>query len=132
MLSHCAPRAGTPRHDDGSLSRHAICVLASLLRAVVCGWLARMSPRCLRRLLVCLGAALALGPGAAVAVAPATGVIVQKHGRAGCISKNGTGGLCARGRALDGALTRTRPRPEPIAPRLTGLGVKPLEFCPPV
>ncbi len=58
-----------------------------------------MSP--LRGLLVCLAATLALGPGAAVAVAPATGVIAQKQGRAGCVSLSGTGGACARGRALE-------------------------------
>jgi DNA-binding beta-propeller fold protein YncE len=50
--------------------------------------------------LVALTAALALGPGAAVAAAPATGVIAQKHGRAGCISSTGARGACARGRAF--------------------------------
>ena len=46
-------------------------------------------------------AALALGPGAAVAAAPVTGLIAQKQGRAGCISASGTAGACARGRVLE-------------------------------
>ena len=54
-----------------------------------------------RALLVVCGAAVALGSGAAVAAAPATGVIEQEQGRSGCISLSGTGGACARGRVLE-------------------------------
>ena len=55
----------------------------------------------MRAPLAVLAAALALGPGAAVAAAPTTGLIAQKQGRAGCISLSGTGGACARGRILE-------------------------------
>ncbi len=34
---------------------------------------------------------------------PATGALTQKAGTAGCVSETGTGGLCADGKALDGA-----------------------------
>lgn len=68
-----------------------------------CAWLAQVrNPRRPRAgLLVVLAAAVALGPGAAVAAAPVTGVIAQKQGRTGCISLSGTGGGCARGRVLE-------------------------------
>lgn len=52
-------------------------------------------------LLAALAAVLALGPGAAVAAAPATGVIAQKPGKAGCAVSSGRRDGCTRARVLD-------------------------------